>query len=216
MTLQELMQRAGVWRAGELPPRATRPSGFPALDQTLPGGGWPRTGLTEILSSTFGIGALRLVLPELARLSQQGHWIILVNPPHIPYSPALLDEGVDLSRLLIVDLPTKVQSAETEILWAYEQALRFEDCAAALLWLDDAPSLHMRRLQLAAETGATWGVVFRPVRFSSQPSPAVLRLKLDACPVPSVPAGDLLPHKVDVTVLKARGASNGASCRVTM
>ena len=32
MTLQELMQRAGMWRGCELPPLATHPTGFAGLD----------------------------------------------------------------------------------------------------------------------------------------------------------------------------------------
>ena len=216
MSLQELMQRAGIWRAGELPLVAVQPTGFRALDKALPGGGWPQTGLTEILSATLGIGALRLVLPALARLSQQGHWIILVNPPHVPYSPALHDEGMDLSRMLIVDLPAASQPARTEILWAYEQALRFADCGAALLWLEDATPLHLRRLQLAAETGATWGVVFRPPRFAAQSSPALLRLRLDASGDGQIGSHGSLRSEIDVTLLKARGARCGARYRVTM
>jgi hypothetical protein len=216
MNLRDLMQRAGIWRAGELPAMAAQPTGFQVLDEALPGGGWPQAGMTEILSQTTGIGALRLVLPALARLSQLGRWIIWVSPPHVPYSPALLAQGLDLSRLLIVDLPNESQPARHDILWAYEQALRFSDCGAALLWLEDATPLHLRRLQLAAEIGRTWALVFRPARFALQSSPALLRLGLAAVPAAAADGLGLPQTEIEVTLLKARGAHYGARYRVVL
>ena len=69
MKLDELMRRAGVWRGGEMAAAPGFSTGYQALDETLPGGGWPATGLTELLCEGPGIGALSLVLPALARLS---------------------------------------------------------------------------------------------------------------------------------------------------
>ena len=213
MNLQELMRRAKIWRAGEIPSATGFSTGFEILDDTLPGGGWPRAGLTEILSAIPGIGALRLVLPALARLSHTGHWIIWVSPPHIPYSPALSECDLDLAQVLIVDLPDEPSAAIEQTLWAYEQALRFPDCGAALLWLDDVADLHLRRLQLASEAGRTWGIVFRPERFGAQASPAPLRLGLSACREAQAIA---LEHELKVTILKARGGSHGATCRLQL
>jgi len=213
MTLQELMQRAGMWRGGELPPLATHPTGFAGLDAILPGGGWPQAGLVEILTASSGIGALRLVLPMLAAASRAGDWIVWVDPPHIPYAPALDAGGVALSRVLLVDLPTRSTASgeDDEILWACEQALRFADCAVALMWLGaTTPALPMRRLQLAAEAGATTGIVFRPATCAAQSSPALLRLALET------PAGEegSTPLALEVKVIKARGTHHGARCRL--
>ena len=210
MNLQDLFQRAAIWRAGELPPALTRPSSFPLLDKALPGGGWPQSGLTEILFSTSGIGALRLILPALANLSHQGGWIIWVCPPHIPYAPALETFGVDLSRILIIELPEQDCAEREQSLWAFEQALRFQDCSAALIWLEDASMLSLRRLQLAAEAGSTWGIVFRPTSYAVQPSPAALRLKLSPSRL------DAGTEALDVTLLKARGMRSGQSYRLAV
>ncbi len=174
MSLEDLLQRAQVWRAGRAAPGVGLASGFAALDAILPGGGWPTRGLTEILATGSGIGALRLVLPALARLSREGRWIIWVAPPHIPYSPALSGHGLDLSRVLVVDFPEDERNAAAQSLWAYEQALRFDACGAALLWVDRLPQLRLRRLQLAAESGATWGLLFRPAACAAQASPATM------------------------------------------
>lgn len=216
MSLDELLKRACVWRARSGAPTAVgMSSGHAGLDAILPGGGWPRTGLTEILSSETGIGALRLVLPALARLSHEGRWIIWVAPPHVPYSPALLGHGLDLTRVLVVDLPEDDATTRTQALWAYEQALRFGDCGAALLWLDALSNLRLRRLQLAAEAGATWGLVFRPACRARQPSPAPLRLEIEALPDP-LPGAVAKPTGVRVHLRKARGAQTGMHCQLKL
>lgn len=213
MNLQELMQCAKVWRAREMLPANGISTGFQILDDKLPCGGWPRAGLTEILPATSGIGALRLLLPAFARLSRSGQWIIWISPPHTPYSPALDKNGVNLARVLIIDLPEEEDSTEEQTLWAYEQALRFPNCGAALLWRRAVSDRRLRRLQIASEAGRTWGIVFRPRRFSAQTSPVPLRLELDACQATeSADSG----HALNVKILKARGENHGAQCRINL
>jgi protein ImuA len=71
-----------LWRAAQLG-RATGaglPTGFPALDAELPGGGWPRQALTELLLPHPGVGEWRLLAPVLAAL-QRG------DDPVSPASP---------------------------------------------------------------------------------------------------------------------------------
>ena len=44
----------------------------------------------ELLSEDYGIGELRLLSPALATLSStDDRCIAWVNPPHLPYAPAL-------------------------------------------------------------------------------------------------------------------------------
>ena len=65
-SVEELLQRHGaqLWRAREresdsgAAAAAGLPTGYAALDRCLPGGGWPRQGLIEILSDQRGIGEL--------------------------------------------------------------------------------------------------------------------------------------------------------------
>lgn len=192
--LRQLLANPRIWQgqAGEqsLPGLA---SGYPKLDRQLPGGGWPRNALTEILLEHYGSGELKLLMPALAHLSRprddatEAGWITWVAPPFAPYPPALEQWGVNLSRVLIVR-PKK----PSETLWAAEQALSSGNCAAVLLWpqaLDDAAS---RRLQLAAEKGQSWGIAFRSLKARSQPSAAALRIRLSA-------------GGTDLGILKSRG-----------
>ena len=102
--LDSLLQSAGLWRASSIDchVKTNCSSGFSQLDQELPGSGWPSDGITEILHDQSGIGEFRLLGPALARLSQsQNRWLHLVSPPYIPYPPALLQAGIDLTRIIV-------------------------------------------------------------------------------------------------------------------
>ncbi len=184
MSLEELLENPRVWRGSNH--ATTRPglaSGYPKLDRRLPGGGWPQEALTEILVGHYGIGELRLLMPALARLSNEEvaqagaepGWIAWVAPPFEPYAPALQQCGIDLSRMLIVR-----PKNDGDLLWSAEQALTSGTCAAVLLWADILDDQASRRLQLAAEKGHSWAIVFRPLSARHQPSAAALRLELQS------------------------------------
>jgi hypothetical protein len=192
--LQELLAHPSVWRGRSRAAVETLSTGFAALDAGLPGGGWPRHGLIEVLTPQPGVGELYLLLPALASLSRAapGRWCTWVSPPHEPYAPALESHGVALDRMLVVrtHLP----------LWAQEQALRSGACGMALAWLPRVSPRAIRRLQLAAEQGRALGVLFRSQQFAHLASPAMLRLALEPVTEPD-------RHGARVTLIKSRGGS---------
>jgi hypothetical protein len=176
-SLDLVLQHPGIWRGDQLAQMGedTFPTGFAELDELLPGGGWPRGALTEILLEREGIGELRLLLPALARVSAKSKWQAWVAPPHVPYAPALSVAGVNLKQLLVV----QPQSA-ADAWWTAEQALRSGACSAVLAWLNMPDERRMRRLQLGAESGRSWGVLFRSASAAQERSAAALRLRLEA------------------------------------
>jgi cell division inhibitor SulA/protein ImuA len=190
-SLDLVLQYPGIWRGDQLAQMGedTLPTGFAELDEQLPGGGWPRGALTEILLEREGIGELRLLLPALASVSEQRGWQAWVAPPHLPYAPALAAAGVKLKQLLVV----QPQSA-ADAWWTAEQALRSGACSAVLAWLSMPDERRMRRLQLGAESGRAWGVLFRSASAAQERSTAALRLRLEAT------ANGLAVH-----ILKRRG-----------
>jgi len=100
--LQTLLQNPAIWRGSEqarvqLP---SIPTGFAELDRELPGGGWPRGVVSELLTERSGIGELSLFVPALAKLSREDGWLMLIAPPWIPYAPALAARGIRLSKLV--------------------------------------------------------------------------------------------------------------------
>ena len=192
--LQQLLAHPSVWRGRSRAAVETLSTGFAALDAGLPGGGWPRHGLVEILTPRPGVGELYLLLPVLAALSQTmpARWCTWVSPPHEPYAPALESHGVALDRMLVVrtHLP----------LWAHEQALRSGACGMALAWLPRVSPRAIRRLQLAAEQGRALGVLFRSQQFAHLASPAMLRVALEPMQEPG-------RHGARLTLIKSRGGS---------
>lgn len=169
------------------------PTGHAALDQRLPGGGWPRGALAELFPERRGIGELRLLIPALARLSGAGEGVALLAPPFIPYAPALAALGVLLPRLLVVRMSDK-----RDFPWALEQCLRCGGLAAVIAWGNVPDPRQLRRLQRAAEEGRAFGALFNQTRVS--PSPAPLRLALRA-----------RGRALEVEVLKRRGAPVAAA-----
>ena len=156
--------------------RSAQPSGLDALDALLPHGGWPPAALSELLIPADGVGELRLLLPTLARLTRAGSPVLLVAPPYRPLAAAWRAAGVDLSLLHTLSCTPK------EALWATEQALRSASCGAVLCWPGKVSERALRRLQVAAESGRSLGFCTRPLSMASQPSPAALRLCIDAQP----------------------------------
>ncbi len=170
-----LLQSPHIWRLGSVQrlERTGLPTGIDWLDAALPDGGWPAQGLTELMCDQQGVGEVSLLLPALAALSID-HPIAWINPPCLPYAPALLNAGLNLSRLLVVQ-----PNSPADSLWAAEQSLRSGSLGAVLIWLKQHTDYAtLRRLHLAAESGGTAAFLFQSTAFARQPSPAPLRLMI--------------------------------------
>jgi hypothetical protein len=190
-----LLAHPAIWRGDTCAPEPSAlPSGFAALDAVLPGRGWPQGALTEMLLEQEGIGEIRLTLPALARVQAQGRDVVWIAPPHRPYAPALAAAGLDLARLHVVHC-----REPKDALWAFDQALRAPECGAAFAWLPTHDERALRRLQVAAREGRTWGVLWRRPGQRGSATAAPLRLELSA--QPGTHLGQLA-----VRVLKRRGA----------
>jgi protein ImuA len=165
--------RRQVWQGNELAEAGSRviSSGYAALDQLLPGQGWPAGGLTELLIEHGGVGEVRLLAQALRHLTVQAEQhVMLVAPPYQPCAAALRAWGVDVERVLWV------RSSEDQALWAATQALKQEGIGAVLVWLPNARADKVRRLQVAAQESASLVFLIRPVEAVAQSSPAPLRM----------------------------------------
>jgi len=183
-----LRKRVDVWRGGDLSPSPPDciPTGFAELDRVL-AGGWPQSGLVDILCDHAGV--LELVVPAMAELSREDRWLAWVAPPYIPYAPALAFRHIDLARVLLI----RPRDEKSE-LWTLEQTLRSGACSAVLAWTAGLDVAALRRLQLAATAGNALAVLFRPASLSHQSVPAALRLQAQ-------PVGD----GWNLEILKRRG-----------
>jgi len=168
-------------------------SGYPALDAILPWKGWPRHGLVEIISAQ-DIGELHLLMPVLRSLSRQQKPSVWIAPPHTPYAPALLQAGIALEYVFIVQ--SDISWRQT--LWSLEKTLQTAGCPLVLAWLRQLNMPVLRRLQLATQTGQTLGVLFHQRHISN--SPSVLQLAVQPSKLPESHGS------LEVRVLKARGS----------
>ncbi|MBA3598061.1 MAG: translesion DNA synthesis-associated protein ImuA [Methylibium sp.] len=180
--LADLAPRLGLplWQAGELAQAGTSttptaPTGWSALDAELPGGGWPLSGLTELLLPASASGELALLAPWLQAFERRElgpRELVWIAPPGLPCVAALQELRLSLPHLVCIDPASMADAA-----WAAEQALRSSSCAA-VLWWNHGPvaSLSLRRLHLAAQAGATPLMALRPANARVLSSPAPLRL----------------------------------------
>ncbi|HET8712030.1 MAG TPA: translesion DNA synthesis-associated protein ImuA [Spongiibacteraceae bacterium] len=201
--LQQLFaQRSDIWRNRDRRFAAShvatnrahnQTTGFAALDSELHGSGWPRGALTELLLTQPGSGELFLLTPLLAEVSHRRLLHVWINPPFIPYAPALLQRGIALDSLLLV------RGEPQHHLWACEQALRSTACGAVLYWPGkQLRYAELRKLQVAAAAQSATGFLFRDTRTARQTSPAALRMQLNT-----------VDTQLSIQILKQRGRAAG-------
>lgn len=184
-----------LWSAGRLEPCSvpTLSSGWPLLDAELPGGGWPLSGLTELLLPPAS-GELALLAPWLHAMGARSRGprdCLWIAPPAWPCLAALEPLGLSAARWVGVTPTCAVDAA-----WTAEQALRSASFAAVLWWQDGPCSTPtLRRLHLAAHSGATPLVALRPPAACRLSSPAPLRVT--GMPAPG--------HRLRLEVFKRRG-----------
>ena len=180
LSLAEILARPDAWRADRLagaalPAFSVVPSGFSALDAELPGGGWARGTLAEVLVDDVGLGECALLMPVLGKMREERKWSLLVAPPHLLNGPAWAACNIDLARLAVVS-PRRPRDA----LWAAEQALSSGALGTLLCWATDIDARQVRRLEVAVAGSRTLAFLFRPARARVESSAAPLRLLLSA------------------------------------
>ena len=213
-----------LWLGHQLGRQAdtTCASGFAALDAQLPGGGWPRRVLSELLLRQPGIGEIRLLSPCLTAIQRSGRLVMLFDPPATLSAWALAQLGFDVEQLLLINTRTaqlppgrpeavsrplggrarsdRGLSSEAlpsgDSLWALEQALKSGHVGAVVAWLP--PRLRgdrLRRLQLAAHNHDGAAFVLRETAVAGRPTASPLRLDLRAGGA----------DRLQVRILKRRG-----------
>ncbi len=186
-----------LWRANQLGRDADHalPSGYGVLDAQLPGKGWPRRALTELLLAHPGVGEMRLLAGALSAAQRNGRLVMLFDPPAAVCAPALRQLGIDVEQLLVVQTHLQLRPG-ADRLWALEQSLKSGHVGAVVAWLP--PRLkteRVRRLQLAAHAHDGPAFMLREMAAQGQASAAPLRLALH-------PAG---ADQLAVRLLKRRG-----------
>jgi cell division inhibitor SulA len=206
--IEQLLQGStALWRGCDLAGQGNtgQATGFSELDAILPGRGWPRNGLMEIVAPHWGSGELQLLLPLMRSVIARGQWVLWISPPYLLYAPALVQAGIDTEQILVVDLETSCRDA----LWTMEKALQTGNCGLVLAWQNWLPGKVLRRLQLAASAGDTLGVLFK--HRDSKHSPSPIRLQIKDCSPEKQACSE-----AEVTLIKARGNFRPLSTRLPL
>ncbi|MDA8390367.1 MAG: translesion DNA synthesis-associated protein ImuA [Gammaproteobacteria bacterium] len=175
MRLTSALVRAGVTRGMPVRPPRALPTGFADLDACLPDRGWPQGALVELRPAASGIGELQLLMPVLARLSQEARYLVWVAPPHRLSAPMLVAHQIALERVLTVHPQT-----HKETLWSVYQALSSASVGAVMCWFSAIRHGEFRALARAAAQGGRVGFCFLPTAMA----PQTARLRLVLRPVP--------------------------------
>jgi len=204
-TVQLLRERIGRLEL----PAAVEPSylscGSEVLDGLLPFQ-LRRGVLVEWLSAETGSGASTLALMAAREACQAPRACVVVDRRGEFYPPAAASQGLDLGRLIVV----RPQSTADGI-WALDQALRCAGVGAVVNWQDRLDALTFRRLQLAAATGGTLGLLIRPESARREPSWAEVRWLVQPLPTAE---GAHARRRLRVELLRARGGAAGGAANV--
>lgn len=164
--------------------------GTPTPFEELLNGITPRR-LVDLLAGAPGCGASLVGLWLAARACRQRGELVVIDGPCAFYPPTAIAWGVEARRLLWVR-----PASPKDALAATEIALRSPAVGAVWASLDRIDGRAFRRLLLAAEAGAAFGVLVRPARHEADPSWADVQLRLDPIPTPGDPDA---PFSVRVT-----------------
>jgi protein ImuA len=163
------------------------PCGRPEIDALLPGGGFRRGALTELVGGPAS-GKAAAALALFASLGPEA-LLAWIDGPGELYPPAAAAHGVDLARMLVVRPPAAAASPARQepalaVLWAAEALLAsgaFEAVAVDALPLRSLRGAEAaaRRIQAAVEKGGAVGLWLSPERAGLR-LPAAARLDLAA------------------------------------
>ena len=193
-------------------------SGCESLDQLLPRGGfWPGQ-LVEWSSARVGGGAGMLAWLVAVRAAGPQGTIVVVDGNGTFYPPAALAWGLAPPQVMVV----RPQNA-ADTIWALDQTLRCPAVTAVWTALDKLAAKHFRRLQLAAEEGATLGLLLRPATARGQPSWSDLHLAVEPLVENNSATKSQARHAQPtyrrvwtVSVLRCRGGTAGASIQLQL
>ncbi len=206
-TIRKLQEKVRLMEDRRSGPEADVVRSGTAIDSLLPDRGWKRGSLTEWLGEGEGSGALTVALAQCGSLMRQASVLVVIDSVRNFYPPAAQALGVDLAHTVLVQPGTSAES-----LWAFEQAVRSPTGALVLGWFDRLEERSYRRLQLAAETGGSLGMIVRPRGNPGEPSWAAVRLLV----TPRLTESSSPVRRWGVEVLHYRGGRGGGSAEVEL
>ncbi|WP_165905063.1 cell division inhibitor SulA [Parashewanella curva] len=116
---------------------------------------WQPQAINTVQTQSYGLTELQTLSPQLAQLSHQGRWLVLINPPSNNFKTILAKAGIAIDKVLLVHTKDEV-----ETLWAMEKALTSGTSSAAICWTSSLDMKDKRRLQLITKSARAMGIIF--------------------------------------------------------
>ena len=174
-------------------------TGSTPLDELFPQGGLLRGTLVEWLAEHPGSGAGMLALMVARQACSEGRALVIMDRCRQFYPPSVAPWGMNLENLLVLR-----PRGESEELWALEQVLHSPSVGAVWAPLARIDVREFRRLQLAAESGGTVGLLIRPADVWGEPSWAEAQFFVR-------PRASTAGWRLSVEVTRSRGGTSGRS-----
>ncbi len=153
--------------------------GLKAIDSTLPEGGIATSAVHEVTGNS-GNGFAAFLAGQACRSNRPILWCVENDSSKMLYGPGLGVFGVKMDLLIIVRC-----LRTDEILWAMEEGLKERSIGLVVGELSKSVSLTAsRRLQLAAESGCTIGLILHDgvSEEIAAPSAVTTRWRVDSLP----------------------------------
>lgn len=195
-TLNRLLGRSDIWRGQtkSLDVLAVMNTGYEALDAALLNGGWPTRSLVEVCQKGFQQQEWRIFEPVLKAGS---NYVVLLNPPLMPFCQAMIQGGIDLDRVIVVRVSTAA-----DFLASFVELARTASCDILLAWQQPYALSYteLRKCLLATNDGSGLCVLFRAENARQQSSPATLRL-----------LSEITSSDIQLTLFKQKGTLEHSS-----
>jgi protein ImuA len=151
----QMLETAGL----KASPTRTFTTGLHALDAVAPRQSWTRGAVHELLfERSHGQPRFVAALIAQAASSLKNEMLPLIwsDPHQEVYPPALASLGFDLAKTWLLHPPTPADET-----WAVTESLRCRGVGAVIAAPQKLSRIEARRLQLAAETGGSVGILLR-------------------------------------------------------
>jgi protein ImuA len=132
--------------------------GLGMIESTFPDHAFSAGGVHEFVSnkSEHAASTAGFMCGLLSRTMQRGGPCLWIGHRHTIFPTALSTFGVEPHRIIFIDMPR-----EQDVLWAMEEALKYEGLSAVVGEIKDLGFNQSRRLQLAVEKSQVLGFVHR-------------------------------------------------------
>ena len=188
--LRPLFDAGKLWQGNTETTIETTNTGFPELNAVLSGQGWPAHMLIEILTTDLFAAPIQCALATW-KAHRDARWTAFVNPPLRPCTERLMKEGIDPSKVDVLEVPSN------QFAWSLEQLANAACTRSILAWEQETlTTTQLRRLQLACQRGGTQLFLVRQPTYRSQASPAPVRVDIETSPT-----------HFDITVFKQPGTN---------